>query len=354
MRRQVSVAEQEQPLVSIVTAAYNAAPYIEETIESVLDQDYPRLEYIVLDDGSTDGTRKLIERYDGRLTWDSHPNMGEARTVNKGFAMSHGDPVAVVSADDPLLPGIVSTMVEWLAARPEVLVAYPDWEMIDEQSEVIQHIRTFDYSYRDMVRWHHCLPGPGAFIRRKVIDAVGGRDPHFRYVGDLDFWFHAGLFGSFSRVPQTLARYRHHAAAASVSKTGALMAREHMEMTDKLFTRKDLPWSVRRLRAEAYSSSHWIAGCVAGDGELELRRRHWRTAFLYAPHKYLGEYRDGRFTPALAPVVFDGRFGRALVLAATQPRVFARVAHRKAAQPWAYAKLYARVIRAKVGRLLRA
>jgi glycosyltransferase involved in cell wall biosynthesis len=350
----VRVAGHEQPLVSIVTAAYNAAPYLEETIESVLDQDYTRLEYIVLDDGSTDGTRELIERYDGRLTWDSHPNMGEARTVNKGFAMSHGDPVAVVSADDPLLPGIVSRMVEWLAAHPEVLVAYPDWEMIDERSEVIQHIRTFDYSYRDMVRWHHCVPGPGAFIRRSVINSVGGRDPHFRYVGDMDFWLQAGLLGPFSRVPQTLARYRHHAAAASVSKTGALMAREHMEMTDKLFARKDLPWSVRRLWTEAYSSSHWIAGCVAGDGEPELRRRHWRTAFLYAPHKYFGEYREGRFTPALAPVVFDGRYGRLFVLAATQPRVFAGVLRRKAAQPWVYAKRRARVIRAKVGRVLRA
>jgi glycosyltransferase involved in cell wall biosynthesis len=350
----VSVAEQGEPLVSIVTAAYNAAPYLEETIESVLDQDYPLLEYIVLDDGSTDGTRELIERYDGRLTWGSHANMGEARTVNKGFAMSHGDPVAVVSADDPLLPGIVSTMVEWLAERPEVLVAYPDWEMIDERSEVIQHIRTFDYSYRDMVRWHHCLPGPGAFIRRRAIDAVGGRDPHFRYVGDMDFWFQAGLLGPFSRVPQTLARYRHHAAAASVSKTGALMAREHMEMTDKLFARKDLPWSVRRLRAEAYSSSHWIAGCVAGNGEPELRRRHWRMAFLYAPHKYFGEYREARFTPALASVVFDGRFRRPLMLAATQPRVFADEVRRKATQLWARAKLYAGVIRAKVGRVLRA
>jgi glycosyltransferase involved in cell wall biosynthesis len=350
----VSVAEQEQPLVSIVTAAYNAAAYLEETIESVLDQDYPRLEYIVLDDGSTDGTRELIERYDGRLTWDSHPNMGEARTVNKGLAMSHGDPVAVVSADDPLLPGIVSTMVEWLAARPEVLVAYPDWEMIDERGEVIQQIRTFDYSYRDMVRWHHCLPGPGAFIRRRVIDAVGGRDPHFRYVSDMDFWFQAGLYGPFSRVPKILARYRHHAAAASVSKTGALMAREHMEMTDKLFARTDLPWSVRRLRAEAFSSSHWIAGCVAGNSEPELRRRHWRSAFLYAPHKYFGEYREARFTPALASVVFDGRFRRPLVLAATQPRVFAGLVRGNAAQSWAHAKLYAGVIRAKVGRLPRA
>ncbi len=342
------------PLVSIVTAAYNAAPYLEETIESVLTQGYPRLEYIVLDDGSTDETRAILERYTGRLIWDSHPNIGEARTVNKGFAICHGDPVAVVSADDPLLPGIVEAMVDWFASHPDVLVAYPDWEMIDENSEVIQHIRTFDYSYRDMVRWHHCLPGPGAFIRRSVIDAVGGRDPRFRYVGDYDFWLHAGVLGPFSRVPQTLARYRHHEGAASVSKTGAQMAREHMEMTDKLFARPDLPRSIRRLRREAYSSSHWIAGCVAGNAEPELRRQHWRKAFLYAPHKYFGEYRESRFTPALAPVLLNGRYRRWVVLGPAQPKLLGNTVRGKALRAWAYAKLYARVIRAKVGRLLRA
>ncbi len=207
------------PLVSIVTAAYNAAPYLEETIESVLTQGYPRLEYIVLDDGSTDETRAILERYTGRLIWDSHPNIGEARTVNKGFAICHGDPVAVVSADDPLLPGIVEAMVDWFASHPDVLVAYPDWEMIDENSEVIQHIRTFDYSYRDMVRWHHCLPGPGAFIRRSVIDAVGGRDPRFRYVGDYDFWLHAGVLGPFSRV----ARISRGASDASAGRRTAAL-----------------------------------------------------------------------------------------------------------------------------------
>lgn len=99
----MNVAEHEQALVSVVTAAYKAAPYLQETIESVLDQVYPLIESIVLDDGFTDGTRELIAGYGGRLTWDSHPNMGEARTVNRGFRMSHGDPIAVISADDPLL-----------------------------------------------------------------------------------------------------------------------------------------------------------------------------------------------------------------------------------------------------------
>jgi glycosyltransferase involved in cell wall biosynthesis len=338
------------PVVSIVTAAYNAAPYIEETIESVLEQDYPRLEYIVLDDGSTDETPELLRRYEGRLRLEHHSNMGEALTVNKGFALSTGELVGIVSADDPLLPGIVSAMVERFRDDPEVLVVYPDWEMIDDQGRVIQRIETYDYSYRNMVRWHHCFPGPGTFIRRSVVEALGGRDPTFRYVGDYDFWLNAGLLGPFARLPKTLARYRHHAASASVGQLGEQMAREHIELTDKLFARSDLPREIRNLHREAYSSAHWIAGVVAGEARLELRRYHFRRALRYAPHKYLGEYRRTRLFLLIVPTLLQRRFAEPL-RAWTHARLYAKVARNKT---WSYAKLCARVLRGKLGRVLRA
>ena len=208
------------PLVSIVTAAYNAAAYLDETITSVLEQDYPYIDYVVLDDGSTDATPEVVARYGDRIRHERHDNMGETRTVNRGFDLIRGELVGVVSADDPLLPGIVTAMVERFADDPSVVVVYPDWEMIDGQGRVIQHITTFDYSYRDMVRWHHCIPGPGTFFRRSVVTSLGGRDPSFRYVADYDFWLHAGLLGPFARLPRTLARYRHHPGSASVGQLG--------------------------------------------------------------------------------------------------------------------------------------
>jgi glycosyltransferase involved in cell wall biosynthesis len=337
------------PLVSIITATYNAARFLPETIDSVLAQTYRNLEYIVLDDGSTDETPEILRRYDGRVRWERHDNMGEARTVNKGFELSHGELVAVVSADDPVLPGFVEAMVEHLETAPQVVVAYPDWEMIDENGQFIQHITTFDYSYRDMVRWHHCIPGPGTFIRRSVIDTVGGRDPSFRYVGDYDFWLHAGLVGPFARVPMTLARYRHHPAAASVGQLGARMAKEHITMTDKLFARNDLPREILRARREAYSSAHWIAGVVAGEEKPDLRRYHFRRALVYAPHKYIGEYRKSRFLLLIAPTLFHGRLARVFKTWA-YVKLYARVARDKT---WPYAKLYVTVIHNKLQRLLR-
>ena len=297
------------PLVSIITAAYNAAAYLEETIESVLAQDYPLVEYVVLDDGSTDETPDIIARYGDRLQSERHENMGETRTVNRGFELARGSIICVVSADDPLLPGIVTAMVEQFDRDPEVLVIYPDWEMIDEKGDLIQHIATYDYTYSDMVRWHHCVPGPGTFIRRSVVTQLGGRDTSFRYAADLEFWLRAGLLGPFKRLPQTLARYRWHAGSASLGQQGQRMALEHIQMTDRLFERHDLPREIHRVRREAYSSAHWIAGVVVGDNNLRLRRFYYWKALLFAPHKYLGEYRKSRLMPAILPALLPARLG---------------------------------------------
>src|SRR5688572_11108874 len=118
------------PLVTIITPAYNRASFMDETIQSVLSQDYPHIEYVVLDDGSTDNTLQVLEKYRSRIILESHPNMGETRTVNKGLSMAKGAIVSIVNSDDPLLPGAVRTSVAVLQEHPDALAAYPDWNEI--------------------------------------------------------------------------------------------------------------------------------------------------------------------------------------------------------------------------------
>ena len=218
------------PLVSVITPAYNRAVYLEETIMSVLSQDYPNLEYLVLDDGSTDNTRDVAAKYVGRIIFSSHPNMGETRTVNKGFAMATGSIIGVVNSDDPLLPGAVAQIVDTMIKEPEVIVAYPDWDMIDAEGYRFGHRQTFEYDYVNMVRWFHCVPGPGAFFRHSLMKELGGRDEQFRYVADFDFWLRAGLIGPFKRVPKTLATFRSHSDSTSSKARGRLMAVEHVRL----------------------------------------------------------------------------------------------------------------------------
>ncbi len=277
-----------------MTPAYNRADYLDETIRSVLSQDYPHIEYIVLDDGSTDNSREVLARYNGRIMWESHPNMGETRTVNKGWGMAQGDFIMTVNSDDPLLPGAISAAVEFMMGHPDVLVGYPDWNMIGPKSEPMEHRRLPEYNYMLMLRRHYCLLGPGAIMRRKVFRLVGMRDLEFKYVADFEFWLRLGLYGNFARIPLTLATFRVHQSSASVSHQGGAMAEEHLRLVEKLYSRPDLPDQVRRVRSEAFAWANYVAGQYfvtdkSLTRELFLRALHhcWPSFFSHGARRDL-------------------------------------------------------------------
>jgi len=127
----------ELPLVSVVTPSYNMGRFIEETIRSVLSQDYPRIEYIVMDGGSCDGTLEILEKYRDRLQFQSQPDHGAADAIHRGFGLSKGSILAWLSADDTYLAGAVSAAVAALAQAPEVGVVYGDASWVDESGKVI-------------------------------------------------------------------------------------------------------------------------------------------------------------------------------------------------------------------------
>ena len=250
------------PLVTMITPTYNRADLLPETIDSIISQDYPNLEYIVLDDGSTDDTQAVLQRYKDEVRWTYHPNMGQPRTVNRGLEMAQGDIIGIVSSDDPLLPGALSALVKVFQDNPDVLVVYPDWNLNDEHGNLLYHVRTLDYSYVDMLRLHHTYPGPCALFRRSVVERIGGYDPSYRFVPDYDFWLRAGLLGPFLRVPHTLATYRSHATTITNAERGELMAKEHVRVIDSLYARDDLPPEVLAVKAEAYRNAYYTAGVV--------------------------------------------------------------------------------------------
>lgn len=285
------------PLVTIITPTYNRASYLEETIDSILGQDYPNIDYVVLDDGSTDGTRELLQRYEGRLRWQSHPNMGEQRTVNKGLSLARGKYVAIVNSDDPLRRGAVRAAVGLLEARPELLAVYPEWDIVDSSNRIVRTIRGPDHDYRRMVVFHDCLVGPGAVIRRSAIERVGGRNPDYRFVGDFDFWLRLGLLGPMARIPARLATWRTHDGAATNRQQGRALAAEHVRFITEFFSRDDLPPEVRALRRRAISWAHYAAAYHAGDLRW-LRLRHVMMFVLHRPSNILAWWkRMGRERP---------------------------------------------------------
>lgn len=257
-----------EPLVTVITPTYNRAALLPATIESVLGQDYPHLEHIVLDDGSTDNTEELLacmaSRAPGRLAFHRHENMGEQRTVNRGFSLARGEIIMVVNSDDPLLPGAVSESVDMLTKRPDLAATYPDWQMIDEASHTVRCVEAPDFSLERMLLFHECHPGPGAAIRRRAIEIAGGRDTEYRYVADFDFWLRLALAGPIARISKTLATWRRHDGAASAESLGPEMAAEHVRVVQRFFERPDLSPEIRALRRRSMSWAHYAAAYHAG------------------------------------------------------------------------------------------
>ncbi len=125
-------------LVSIITPSYNQAHYLEATIRSVLEQDYSEIEYIIVDGGSTDGSREIIERYSSRLAWwVSEKDRGQTDAINKGFGRAHGEILAWINSDDTYEPGAVAQAVEYLQANPQVGMVYGDARFIDGEGRPI-------------------------------------------------------------------------------------------------------------------------------------------------------------------------------------------------------------------------
>lgn len=283
------------PLVTVITPAYNRANFLEETIQSVLNQDYPNIEYIVLDDGSTDGTPEVLKKFEGKINIVSHKNMGEVKTVNKGFSMADGEIIGVVNSDDPLLPGAVSGIVAFMKRNPQIVVVYPDWVKIDERGKVIKRITAPDYNYEYMLLAHDCLPGPGTFFRRIIVDKLNGRDTRFRYVSDYDFWLRAGLIGQFGRVPETLATWRSHEGSATYKDKGYKMAMEHISVINKIFSLPDLPPHVKKVRPKAYIKACEAARICRGDN-IGAKVLITLVSLYYSPISYLKLFLTFRLT----------------------------------------------------------
>ena len=272
-------------LVTILTPVYNGADFIEETLDSVLSQGYPNLEYVVLDDGSTDETLRILERYGGRIRVVSHSNMGETRTANKGLGLAQGEFVAVVNADDPLRPGAIAALVAALRLNPEATLAYPDWVEIDPGSTVLKEVRLPLYDLRSMLERFNVGMGPGVLIRRRVLDAVGLRDTSLRYAADIDLWFRFALQGPFVHVPELLATHRVHPASASVSDRGSQMAEAVVRVAHKCFDDPRLPEQLRRQRNAILGRAHFDASFFCGRN-LKARIAHLIESTMYAPNLF--------------------------------------------------------------------
>jgi glycosyltransferase involved in cell wall biosynthesis len=206
-------------LVSIVTPSFNQARYLEATLDSVLSQDYPAIEYIVVDGGSTDGSREILERYSSRLAWwVSEPDRGQTDAINKGFARARGEVLAWLNSDDTYTPGAVRAAVEQLQARPEVAMVYGEANYIDENGCVIGRFPAAQTDYRRLRQGYVHIPQQSSFWRAEYWHKVGPLDPSFYFAMDYDLWVRLAALAPLVYLPgQVWANFRLHRDAKTIN-----------------------------------------------------------------------------------------------------------------------------------------
>jgi glycosyltransferase involved in cell wall biosynthesis len=177
----------ETPLVSVVTPSYNTGAFIEQTLRSVLDQDYPRIEHIVLDSGSTDNTPEVLARFPSLRLIRPAPQ-GLTEKVNYGFSIVQGDIVGYLCADDYYLPGAIAKAVEALKRNPDVAFVYSNNLCVDVHGVELSRTRGRQTNFQTLLGDLANIPQQTVFIRREALDLVGPIDTRYPLVGDLDLF----------------------------------------------------------------------------------------------------------------------------------------------------------------------
>jgi glycosyltransferase involved in cell wall biosynthesis len=246
---------------TVITPVYNGEKFIRETIESVLTHtESLGIEYLVVDDGSWDGTPSILNDYKNRLKIIRKENSGQAEAINVGINLAVGRYCTVVNADDPIVSDeLFKEAAVILDANPSIVVVYPDWCIVDIEGNTIRKIPTKEFSYEELVGNFNCLVGPGGVFRTDIAREVGGWDSSIRYVPDYKFWLEMSTRGSFQRIPNYLAVWRTHGESLSIEGRSLQMAEERINVIKDFLKRYP---QETKLSARALSNAYYRAAIL--------------------------------------------------------------------------------------------
>ena len=245
----------QQPLVSIITPSYNQAPYLEQTIQSVLGQDYPYIEYIVVDGASTDDSFEIIKKYNDRLAyWISEKDSGQAEAINKGFARARGEILGWLNSDDYYLSNTISAVVKCFEENPDVVMVYGDMLAVDGKGQTINVLKYKQLSLEDLLCFQ-IIGQPSVFFRGSALEKTGLLDTRFHFMLDHHLWIRLTQQGRILYVPQVWSAARYHAAAKNRARA-AEFGREAFRVLDWAKAQPGLAEAISGVERRALASAN--------------------------------------------------------------------------------------------------
>ncbi len=272
------------PLVSIITPSFNQAAYLEQTINSVLNQDYLNIEYIVVDGGSTDASVEVIRKYADQLAyWVSEKDSGQADAINKGFARATGEIIAWLNSDDYYLVGAVSAAVKTFAEHPDVVLVYGNMLAVDGNGKTFNSLTYKQLTLEDLLCFQ-IIGQPAVFMRRSALQSAGGLDPIFHFMLDHHLWIRIAQQGKILHVDQTWAAARYHAEAKNRAKA-AEFGREAFCILDFAAHDKTFAPILARVSRRARASANRVDSRYLLDGgQPAAALSAWvRALFIHPP-----------------------------------------------------------------------
>ena len=279
------------PSISITTPSYNQGQFLAKTIESVLSQDYPALEYQILDGGSTDDTVDIIRRYAHRLAYfTSRPDHGQSDAVNRGWMRSSGEVISWLNSDDYLLPGALDIIAKEFHTDPNLVALIGTCLIANGDGEIVgnKYARTLDL--QRLITTSGGVPGqPAVFLRRSILDEIGYLDTHLHYTMDWEYWIRVALRYHPKRIKvlyDPLAVLRVWEGTKTLNGV-SLICDEHRKVLKRIFASGSLPLDIQIRHAEAQAGTYWKqADLEWQSGMVAASRQSARRAAELAPTRH--------------------------------------------------------------------
>lgn len=248
------------PKLSVVTPSFNQVDFIEETIRSVLLQDYPNIEYNVIDGGSTDGSVDIIEKYEKWLDyWVSEPDNGQSHAINKGWNQSSGEILAWLNSDDVYQPGALSQAAAYLTKHQTVGMVYGNCDMIDQTGKTTGVCPTMAFDLKALVCNQWFISQPATFFRKTAVEKAGKIDESLHLVMDWEYFLRIAFNDIVTYLPVDVAKFRVWEDAKTSSQS-IRSAREKLAVLERIFSSNNKKMDISEYRKDAFSYIHrWTA-----------------------------------------------------------------------------------------------